>query len=105
MFNFLKKKKNKDKINLTTKSLKSFLRSKGVKDITCRNNEYLGIYCNKEQTISSALNAKLIGQTKDDYPVFEFKFNEITCYVKQGDIFNRNKVVIRTMPFRGLVEL
>lgn len=103
MFDFLKKKK--DKINLTTKSLKSFLKSKGIKDIHCRYNEYLGIYCNKTQSLGSALNGKFIGQTKDEYPVFEFKFNEITCYAKQGDIFNRNAVVIRTEPFVGLIEV
>ena len=106
LFKFFKNiyKDHTQKINVTTKSLEDFLKSKGVKNILIIYDHYVGTYSNRMSKLISKLNAKYVGND-NNFPIFKFKYNEIDCYLKCGDYINSNKVCIQTKRFSRMQDI
>lgn len=105
MFNFFKQKFScKNQINLTTKSLKSFLRSKGLKNIRFYQDCYVASYDNPSFAIVNNLSAKYVGQINKECSVFEFNYNGLACYIKFGDPVFYKRCYIQTKPFENVIN-
>lgn len=104
MFGFLKRKKNpfELKINVTTKSLKAFLKSKGLKNLILCYDHYIATYSGNISDLVHGLSANYVGNVDNEYSVFEFNFNGLVCYMRYGDFINKDKIYIQTKPFKGL---
>lgn len=112
MFSFLKNKSHvsNEKINVTTKSLKKFLKSKGIINCRLMFDHQLPIYYMGEchdnfSDIINALNAKYIGNVNKEYPVFRFNYNGIKCYLRHGDFIDKNRIYVKTKLFDDFTKI
>lgn len=107
MFRFFKRKRNPFdlKINVTTKSLKTFLKLKGLRNLILCYDYYIATYIGNISDLVTGLSAKYVGNIDNEYSVFEFNYNGLICYMRYGDFINQNKIYIQTKPFKGLSKV
>ena len=107
MFRFFKRNRNLFdlKINITTKSLKTFLKSKGLRNLILCYDHYIATYTGNISDLVTGLSAKYVGNVDNEDSVFEFNYNGLICYMCCGDFINQDKIYIQTKPFKGLSKV